>query len=548
MDLIGGTVQELKNDTDDTDPTQLSRGVVVTNDNILFDNLEDPLLWEECADTCDQLVEQVESFLQDSDAVPPLQQWSASARGMSASRYNQMANSTIQSLPKPQDVYGIPVCNDRTNVFFLSVHPDKPFGIVPLDLKNLMSGHGYDTRFGALKPQQGTIQRDWEAPEQHAPHPYETEIRNFSYTKEQLECNTDVVPIAAHETSLTAQWIDTVKELQCLASALEHVSVVAVDLEAHSHRSFAGIVCLMQLSYQDTHGEIQNVLIDTLQLWSSINEHLANVFANPNICKIMHGADYDVQWLQRDFGIYIVNLFDTGRAARALGFASAGYAHLLQRYVNITADKSHQLADWRQRPLPDDMMQYAIQDTHYLLPIYENIKADIAKHTDVTVESVLDISRKVCLIRYTPEPFDRDGYRKLLRVRGRTSTELTSRQKSVLKALWDWRDKTARNHDESLAFVCTNSQLLRLALAASSNFSANRLQSLFHPIPPLVLEHSTEILDCMLQKEEGSNTFFKPAVTERHRDLMSPVLGTEALYKVAGWCVFHSVGRASLTN
>ena len=27
----------------------------------------------------------------------------------------------------------------------------------------------------------------------------------------------------------------------------------------------------------------------------------------------MHGADRDIVWLQRDFGIYICNLFDTGQ-------------------------------------------------------------------------------------------------------------------------------------------------------------------------------------------------------------------------------------------
>ncbi len=39
-------------------------------------------------------------------------------------------------------------------------------------------------------------------------------------------------------------------------------------------------------------------------------------FANPNIIKIFHGADYDVIWLQRDLGLYVVNMFDTGQAAR----------------------------------------------------------------------------------------------------------------------------------------------------------------------------------------------------------------------------------------
>ena len=29
--------------------------------------------------------------------------------------------------------------------------------------------------------------------------------------------------------------------------------------------------------------------------------------------QVMHGADKDITWLQRDFGIYVCNLFDTGQ-------------------------------------------------------------------------------------------------------------------------------------------------------------------------------------------------------------------------------------------
>lgn len=44
---------------------------------------------------------------------------------------------------------------------------------------------------------------------------------------------------------------------------------------------------------------------------------------------MLHGADRDVEWLQRDFGLYPVNMFDTGQAARVLGMRGFGLAFLL---------------------------------------------------------------------------------------------------------------------------------------------------------------------------------------------------------------------------
>ena len=50
---------------------------------------------------------------------------------------------------------------------------------------------------------------------------------------------------------------------------------------------------------------------------------------------MLHGADSDIQWLQRDFGVYVANLFDTGQAARVLGFPSAALAYLLSRFCSV---------------------------------------------------------------------------------------------------------------------------------------------------------------------------------------------------------------------
>ena len=66
----------------------------------------------------------------------------------------------------------------------------------------------------------------------------------------------------------------------------------------------------------------------------------------------------DIVWLQSNFDLYIVNLFDTCEAAKALKKSSASLSGLLRSEYGLEVDKSYQKADWRMRPLPKDMLEY----------------------------------------------------------------------------------------------------------------------------------------------------------------------------------------------
>lgn len=57
----------------------------------------------------------------------------------------------------------------------------------------------------------------------------------------------------------------------------------------------------------------------------------------------------DIGWLMRDFGLYIVNMFDTGQAARTLSEERFSLAYLLKKHCDVNAQKQYQLADWRIR-------------------------------------------------------------------------------------------------------------------------------------------------------------------------------------------------------
>lgn len=54
--------------------------------------------------------------------------------------------------------------------------------------------------------------------------------------------------------------------------------------------------------------------------------------------------------LQRDFSVYVVNMFDTCIAARVLALpGGASLANVLRVYCGVEANKRYQLADWRKR-------------------------------------------------------------------------------------------------------------------------------------------------------------------------------------------------------
>ena len=108
------------------------------------------------------------------------------------------------------------------------------------------------------------------------------------------------------------RFIRTPAELELFANRISQEKILAVDLEADSMFHYQEKVCLLQMA-----GNGENVVIDPLE----VNDlsPLAPLFKDKEICKVLHGSDYDVRSLYRDFSIEINNLFDTQLASMFLG-------------------------------------------------------------------------------------------------------------------------------------------------------------------------------------------------------------------------------------
>jgi len=48
------------------------------------------------------------------------------------------------------------------------------------------------------------------------------------------------------------------------------------------------------------------------------DDKLGGVMVDPAIVKVFHGAESDILWLQQDFDIYVVGMFDTYHATKVL--------------------------------------------------------------------------------------------------------------------------------------------------------------------------------------------------------------------------------------
>lgn len=246
--------------------------------------------------------------------------------------------------------------------------------------------------------------------------------------------------------------IDTQTPLDEFSKLISASPWVAIDTEADSLRSYPDKLCLIQVSIPEG-----DFLIDPLagvEMGS-----LLDAFRNREL--LFHGADYDLRLLRRTYGFMPSRVFDTMLAARLIGLTEFGLAALVQRYFNVQLTKSAQKADWRQRPLPKLMLEYATKDSHYLHALSNLLreqleaKGRLAWHEQLCARSVADAA--------TDAPVDVD---ECWRIKG--SHKLSPKAQAVLRELWHWREREALEASKPPFFILAHDMLVGLAANAAA--------------------------------------------------------------------------------
>lgn len=252
------------------------------------------------------------------------------------------------------------------------------------------------------------------------------------------------------------KWVADQPSFDAMMRRLEGVRFVAVDTEADSLHSYFDKVCLIQLS---AAGE--DFIIDPL---SKIDiAPFGRLLSDPNTTKILHGADYDLRILNRDFGFTASNLVDTMVCAQLLGYEAIGLAALLKKHFGLDLDKSHQRADWAMRPLPPRMLEYAATDTRHLVELSTILRREL--ESVGRWEWASEEFARLETIRFRPGEEDPEAFRKI-----KGSSGLEPRGLAVLFRLHSWRDHLAQAADRPPFKVASNEMLVEISRTLPKDF------------------------------------------------------------------------------
>ena len=166
---------------------------------------------------------------------------------------------------------------------------------------------------------------------------------------------------------------------------------LAFDLECYNRSKENQMTCLIQLATNTGKTYIIDVLSEGV--WDEVHG-LAEIFSDRSIVKIGHGIrGLDIQSLQRDFGIFVVNAFDTFEAAEVLKLEGKGLANICSHYGLQTSELYHNLkenyqaTDWTKRPLTDPMILYGRYDVHYLIQLRKLMTRDLVRSATLPIDN-----------------------------------------------------------------------------------------------------------------------------------------------------------------
>lgn len=250
----------------------------------------------------------------------------------------------------------------------------------------------------------------------------------------------------------TISFVDEREQLPSALRAVDH-PVVGADVERADSDNYYRRAALIQVGADDRCTLVDPQAIDDL---GPLDDFLAGRRT------VFHAIENDVEPLVAA-GIELRDVADTAVAAAMLGMPT-GLGPLLEEVLGIEllSDKGRlQRADWSQRPLTTEMIDYAAEDVVHLPELWEALAAQLdelgrTSWYEQELEATLEAAS--------------ENRRAWHRTKG--VGRLDPRARAVLRAVWEERERIAKEHDIAPGLLLNDSTLVEIAESPVSSVGA----------------------------------------------------------------------------
>lgn len=246
--------------------------------------------------------------------------------------------------------------------------------------------------------------------------------------------------------------------MQQLCEKLHDSLWLAVDTEFERVSTYYPELCLVQVSNGDITAVIDPIAIQDIS-------PLIELLYQSSTTKVLHSAHQDLEIFFNIKESVPTPLFDTQLAAPLLGYAQGiGYGNLVKEALNIELEKGHARADWKKRPLTEDMLRYAADDVVYLGKVYEIFVEKLKSIEDQTALNE-KLANLIKAETYKPDP-------DLMWKKMFAAKRMKGKQLDVVKKLAAWRELTARERNRPRKWILADHALIEMAKQLPDNKAA----------------------------------------------------------------------------
>ena len=257
--------------------------------------------------------------------------------------------------------------------------------------------------------------------------------------------------------------IKTRPQLEQHLKTINRDSRIAIDTEFKRVDTYYPKLCLVQIATTHSVECIDALLINDL-------EPLYEKLYHSKTEWVVHSARQDIEALYHLSKRIPSSLFDTQIAASLLNYPlQISYQALTEILQDVQLAKSYTRFDWTTRPLPANVVEYALDDVRYLLPNFEKLKHELTISKKI---QWLDEETRFLLDQELYEPsIEQICYK----TKGLSQLEKKFQDKAI--KLTTWRERNAQQKNKPRKWIMSDQKLLDYACGKSK--LSTRSQKLF---------------------------------------------------------------------